>query len=447
MARIMICDDEPAIRKTLTEILEDEDYQVATSESGEDLITQLRRSDMRIDAILLDVWLPGMDGVDTLARIRELGYKTPVIVISGHATLDIAVKATRHGAFDFLEKPLNLDKVVLTLSNALKQSKLEKRQRQLQAQLPKIDMVGEGVADLKEEIKMAAPTPGRVLILGESGAGKEMAARLVHDWSDRSDGPFVEMNCAAIPEELIESELFGHVKGSFTGAHETRQGKFELADGGTLFLDEIADMSLNTQAKVLRILQEQRFQPVGSGKTVHVDVRVIAATNKDLEEEIKEGRFREDLFFRLNVIPLNLPPLRQRAGDIPALCDHFVQDFAREYRREPITFSNEAMRCLQAYRWPGNVRELRNIVERLIIMSRKTHIEQSDLPRQISGDTHEEMLFGNYPSLKEAREAFEKRYIAHHLKQNGGNITKTSEALKLERSNLHKKIKQYGIET
>jgi len=447
MSCIMICDDEPSIRKTLSEILEDENYRVMTADSGENLITQLRKSETRIDALLLDVWLPGLDGVDTLARIRELGFKMPVILISGHATLDYAVKATKLGAFDFLEKPLNLDKVILTLSNALKQSRLEKRQRQMEAQIPTVEMVGTGVQSLRDDIEMAAPTPGRVLILGESGSGKELAARLLHQRSDRHAGPFVEMNCAAIPEELIESELFGHMKGSFTGAHENRQGKFELADGGTLFLDEIADMSLNTQAKVLRVLQEQRFSPVGSGKTLHVDVRVIAATNKNLEKEIADGHFREDLYYRLNVIPLLIPPLRERTEDIPALSSHFVQEFSKSYGKQPISFTKEAMACLCRYGWPGNIRELRNIIERLMIMSRKEELDLADLPQQIRGGASVDLFLGNFSSLREAREHFEKCYIEHQLKLNGGNITKTAESLKLERSNLHKKIKQYEIET
>ena len=427
--------------------MEDEDYQVETADSAENLISRLQKGDARIDAILLDVWLPGMDGVEALGAIREMGITIPIIVISGHATLDFAVKATRLGAYDFLEKPLNLDRVVLTLGNALKQSHLEKRQQQLEAQMPVVEMLGSGIRELREDIEMAAPTPGRVLILGESGSGKEVAARLLHQLSDRASGPFVEMNCAAIPEELIESELFGHMKGSFTGAHESRQGKFELADGGTLFLDEIADMSLNTQAKVLRVLQEQRFQPVGSGKTIHVDVRVVAATNKALDEEIKEGRFREDLYFRLNVIPLRVPPLRERAGDIPVLCDHFVKHFARAYGKQPISFTEDAMRCLQKYNWPGNVRELRNIVERLMIMSRTRALDEAGLPAQIRGGTENNLFLGDFGSLKEAREHFEKHYIKHHLELNGGNITKTAEVLKMERSNLHKKIKAYTIDT
>ncbi|MDJ0837011.1 MAG: sigma-54 dependent transcriptional regulator [Acidobacteriota bacterium] len=446
--RILICDDEPAIRKTLAEILEDEDYQVETVPNGESLIKALHRSDSRVDAILLDVWLPGMDGVETLKQIRELGYQTPVIVISGHATLDAAVQATKHGAFDFLEKPLNLDKVVLTLANALEKKRLEKRFAGLEAQLPTVQMVGSGpaIAALKEDIEMAAPSKGRVLILGESGSGKELAARLIHERSNRAAGPFVEMNCAAIPEELIESEMFGHVKGSFTGAQANRAGKFELADGGTLFLDEIADMSLSTQAKVLRVLQEQRFQPIGSGKTIHVDVRVIAATNKELEAEIAAGRFREDLYFRLNVIPLRMPPLRERAEDLPELCAHFTGEFSRAYGREQPRFTDEAMQCLQSYRWPGNVRELRNIMERLVIMSRSPEIDVARLPEQVRGRRRDGFSFRNYDSLKEAREDFERRYIEFQLKRHEGNITKTAEALKLERSNLHKKIKAYGIE-
>jgi len=446
--QILICDDEPSIRKTLAEILQDEHYRVETADSGESLLRLLHRSDTRFDAILLDVWLPGMDGIETLKQVRDLGHKMPVIMISGHATLDVAVQATRLGAFDFMEKPVSLDKVVLTVANALKQSRLEKRQASLEAQLPKVDIAGKGpvITQLKEDIAMAAPSIGRVLILGESGVGKEVAARMIHRKSDRSDGPFIEMNCAAIPEELIESELFGHVKGSFTGAHGDRAGKFELADGGTLFLDEIADMSLPTQAKVLRVLQEQRFQAIGSGKTIHVDVRVIAATNKDLDKEIEEGRFREDLFFRLNVIPLRIPPLRERAEDVPELCHYFITSFSRAHGRPPISFTESAMDRLRGYRWPGNVRELRNTIERLMIMSRERELDVAQLPEQLRGKSREDLFFRDYSSLKEAREDFERRYISYQLRVHGGNITKTAEALKLERSNLHKKIKAFGIE-
>jgi len=401
-ARIMICDDEPAIRKTLTEILQDEHYRAVSADSGEALLSHLSRSVSRVDAILLDVWLPGMDGVETLGKLRELGYRIPVIMISGHATLDMAVQATRLGAFDFLEKPLNLDKVVLTLGNALKQQRLEKRQASLEAQLPGVEIVGSSteITKLKEDIALAAPSKGRVLILGESGSGKELAARLVLQLSGRRDGPFVEMNCAAIPEELIESELFGHIKGSFTGANETRAGKFELADGGTLFLDEIADMSTNTQAKVLRVLQEQSFMQIGGSKTIYSDVRVIAATNKDLEKEIAVGRFREDLYFRLNVIPLVVPPLRRRPEDLALLCDHFIETFSRAYGRPRIVFSEEALACLMRYPWPGNVRELRNVIERLVIMSRQQKLDSGQLPAHILGKQQENPVFAQYESLK-----------------------------------------------
>ncbi len=448
VGHLLICDDEPSIRKTLSEILEDEGFEVASVDSGEALLHKLRKAERRVDAVLLDVWLPGLDGVETLSKMRELGFDMPVIIISGHATLDFAVRATKLGAFDFLEKPLNLDKVVLTLGNALKQSRLEKRQEQMEAQRPSVVMAGSGPAlqRLREDIALAAPSNGRVLLLGESGSGKELAARQIHSQSDRTEGPFVEMNCAAIPEELVESELFGHMKGSFTGAHENRKGKFELADGGTLFLDEIADMSASSQAKVLRVLQEQRFQPVGSAKTVHVDVRVIAATNKDLEREIAEGRFREDLYYRLSVIPIRIPPLRDRIEDIPELCAHFAEHYARAYGRQPIRFTDEALVQLKGYRWPGNVRELQNMMERLIIMSRKRELDVSDLPHQVRDRNADDLYLGEYDSLKQAREDFERRYIEHMLKVHGGNITRTADALKLERSNLHKKIKQYEID-
>lgn len=448
MTHILICDDEPSIRKTLSEILEDEGFSVKSVDSGEALMSYLHRSDTRVDAILLDVWMPGMDGVETLEVMRNKGYRMPVIVISGHATLDLGIKATRLGAFDFLEKPLNLDKVVLTLNNALRQSRLEKRKAQLEASIPTVEMVGESLImrQLKDDLAMAAASPSRVLILGESGSGKEVAARSLHAQSPRAGEAFIEMNCAAIPEELIESELFGHKKGSFTGANDSRQGKFELADGGTLFLDEIADMSLNTQAKVLRVLQEQRFQPLGSTKTLQVDVRVIAATNKNLEQEIEEGRFREDLFYRLSVIPVHMPPLRERLEDLEPLCQFFIAEFARRYGRPPIELTPEAKQALAAYRWPGNIRELRNVLERLMIMSRNPLIEARQLPAQIRGEDNSPVWLRTYDSLKEAREDFEKRYIEFQLKLCEGNITKTAAALKLERSHLHKKIKQYQIE-
>lgn len=447
--KVVVCDDEPSIRKTLAEVLRDEHYAVDTVASGEALIDFLTTSEVGVDAIFLDVWLPGIDGVETLARIRNMGHQTPVIVISGHATLNNAVRATRLGAFDFLEKPLNLDKVILTLANALRQSRLERKERHLQAQLPAVDMIGNSATmiRLREEIDLAAPSPGRVLIFGESGSGKELAARLIHQKSDRADEAFVEMNCAAIPEELIESELFGHVKGSFTGAIDNRRGKFKLADRGTLFLDEIGDMSLTTQAKVLRVLQEQRFQSIGSTKTIQVDVRVIAATNKDLSQAIKDGTFREDLFYRLNVIPIRVPPLRERLEDIPTLCDHFVGSLSRSYGRQPIDFDADAMQAMMAYSWPGNIRELRNTVERLLIMSRKNTVTIDDLPGDLRHQEHQPIGFGQFHSLREAKDHFERQFIAYHLSLNANNITKTAESLKVERSNLHRKIKQLGINT
>ncbi|MCB1049383.1 MAG: sigma-54-dependent Fis family transcriptional regulator [Acidobacteria bacterium] len=446
-ARIVVCDDEPSIRKTLSEVLGDEGFTCESVASGEALLNHLKSAEQRIDLVLLDVWLPGMDGVETLSKLREMGFKMPVIVISGHATLDSAVKATRLGAFDFLEKPLNLDRVLLSVQNALKQAHLERKEKLLRASQDSIELIGqsEAMARVREEIELAAPTPGRVLILGESGSGKEVAARLIHQLSDRRDEPFIEMNCAAIPEELIESELFGHMKGSFTGAVENRPGKFEQADGGTLFLDEIGDMSLNTQAKVLRVLQEQRFQRIGGHKTIQVDVRVIAATNKDLSKEIKNGTFREDLYFRLSVVPLEIPPLRARLEDLPLLIHYFFNQFSQAYGRKSPELSEDALRLLASYHWPGNVRELRNVAERLMIMMRKPIVEVKDLPANIRGSETEELWFGNFTSLKDARDYFEKKFIEYHLRRNEGNISRTADIIQLERSHLHRKIKQYGI--
>ncbi|MCB1044944.1 MAG: sigma-54-dependent Fis family transcriptional regulator [Acidobacteria bacterium] len=447
MTLIAICDDEPAIRKTLAEILQDEHHDVTAVESGEELLGLLRSGEKRVDAIFLDIWLPGIDGVETLTQLKADGFDAPVIMISGHATLESAVKATRLGAFDFLEKPLNLDRVVISLNNALRQTKLDKRLNRLVNRLPKTQMIGDStlIQQLKADIQLAAEAPARVLILGESGSGKELAARSIHELSPRRDEPFVEMNCAAIPEELIESELFGHVKGSFTGAIENRQGKFEEADRGTLFLDEIGDMSLQTQAKVLRVLQEQRFQRIGSNRTIAVDVRVIAATNKDLEQEIQAGRFRKDLFYRLNVIPITIPPLRERLSDLGPLCRHFAAEFAASYGRPALHFTPSAIEALTGYAWPGNVRELRNIVERLMIMCRKPEVTSADLPQATTGHTVLDPVFPEFSSLKDARDAFERSYIMAQLDRFDGNVTKTAEALQLERSHLHRKLKQLGI--
>jgi len=445
-ARIVVCDDEPSIRKTLLEVLGDEGYLSEALASGEALLQYLRQSEQRCDLILLDVWLPGLGGVETLARLRELGHRMPVIIISGHATLDSAVKATRLGAFDFLEKPLNLDRVLLSVNHALRQAQLERKQSYFSAR-EELTMVGESPAiqALRREIELTAPTPGRVLILGESGVGKEVVARMIHTGSPRREEPFVEMNCAAIPAELIDSELFGHVKGSFTGAVADRSGKFEQADGGTLFLDEIGDMAIATQAKVLRVLQEQRFQRIGGSKTLQVDVRVLAATNKDLAKEIREGRFREDLYFRLNVVPLEVPPLRARPEDIPLLCGHFVRQFAQQYGRPALSFEPSAMDLLKSYGWPGNVRELRNVVERLMIMVRQGVVERRHLPASFRSSESEDGLLSRFGTLREARDDFERRFIEFHLKKHEGNVSRTAEAIGLERSHLHRKIRQYAL--
>src|SRR6187397_306460 len=370
MSTILIVDDEAGVRSSLAAVLRDEGYLVDTAESGEACLERTARETP--DLILLDIWLPGMDGLATLERLRERRVDSQVIMISGHASVEAAVRATKLGAFDFIEKPLSIEKTVLAVRNGLRQRRLEVENRQLRAKVDR-PLVIVGVSPVMEQLRgqvaMAAPSNGRVLISGENGTGKELVARQIHASSHRHAGPFIEVNCAAIPEELIESELFGHVKGAFTGAVADRRGKFEIATGGTLFLDEVGDMSLKTQAKVLRALQEQVIEPVGGQQSVKVDVRVIAATNKDLATEIRHARFREDLYFRLNVIPIAVPPLRERQTDIMRLAEHFVSEFAPEYGRRSKSFSPEAQALLEAYHWPGNVRELRNTIERLMIMA------------------------------------------------------------------------------
>src|SRR5512145_1781186 len=366
---VLIVDDEAGVRSALSGVLRDEGYAVDAVDSGEACLDRVARS--VYDVIVLAIWLPRMDGLATLARLRERRVDSPVVMISGHGNIESAVRAIKMGAFDFVEKPLSLEKTVLVIGNAVRQRRLEAENRALRAHADRrLSMIGESyvMLQLREQVAMAAPTNGRVLIYGENGTGKELVARSVHAFSRRRGGPFIEVNCAAIPEELIESELFGHIKGAFTGAIADRRGKFELADGGTLFLDEIGDMSLKTQAKVLRALQEQVVEPVGGAASVRVDVRVLAATNKDLTTEIRMGRFREDLYFRLNVIPIFVPPLRDRAEDIPLLAEHFMAGFAREYGRRVKSLDASAVAALQDYPWPGNVRELRNVIERLMIM-------------------------------------------------------------------------------
>jgi two-component system nitrogen regulation response regulator NtrX len=447
MSAILIVDDEAGVRSSLSGVLKDEGYAVDAVDSGEACLSQIARASYEL--LLLDVWLPGIDGIATLERLRERKIDLPVIMISGHASIESAVRATKLGAFDFIEKPLSLEKTVLAVRNAIRQHRLELENRALRARVDRrYTMIGESVVmhRLREQIGMAAPTNGRVLISGENGTGKELVARHVHALSQRRSGPFVEVNCAALPEELIESELFGHIKGSFTGAVADRRGKFEIASGGTLFLDEVGDMSLKMQAKVLRALQEQVIEPVGGQGSVRVDVRVLAATNKDLADEIRQGRFREDLYFRLNVIPVFVPPLRDRGDDVLRLADHFMRDFAQEYGRRPKAVSEEAARMMRGYDWPGNVRELRNVIERLIIMVPGDLINDADLsfldqPAVIASSAAPETM----APLYEARDDWERHYIASAMAACEGNISRTADTLGLERSHLYKKMKSLGI--
>ena len=445
--RILVVDDEAGIRSSLRQILEDEGHRVDEAGDGPEALAKAGAD--TFDVVLLDVWLPGMDGLQVLQKFREEGRDFEVLVISGHGSIETAVKATRLGAYDFIEKPLSLERVVVTVANALKKRRLEERNLILRERVSQeVELVGrsEAIERLREQVERAAPTQGRVMIFGENGTGKELVARIIHALSDRADEPFIELNCAAIPTELIESELFGHRKGSFTGAIEHKKGKFLLADGGTLFLDEVGDMSLTTQAKVLRVLQEQTFEPVGGSEAVRVDVRVIAATNKNLPEEIAGGNFRRDLYYRLNVIPIWFPPLRDRRDDIPLLCDHYLKLFARQYGRPPKSLSKGASEALLTYNWPGNVRELRNLMEWIIIMVPGHDVQAGDLPLQGShgGAVETEDLFASGP-LKEAREAFEREFIRRALARQGGNVSKTAEELQIERRHLYRRLASLGL--
>ncbi|MBI4885933.1 MAG: sigma-54-dependent Fis family transcriptional regulator [Acidobacteria bacterium] len=449
MPSILLVDDEPGVRSALGGVLRDEGYDVDAVDSGEACLEHLGRQ--AYDVVVLDIWLPGMDGLQTLTRMRERQVDSQVVVISGHGNIESAVRAIKMGAFDFVEKPLSLEKTVLVVRNALRQRTLEVENRALRARVDaQHTMVGESYAMLKlrEQVAMAAPTNGRVLIFGENGTGKELVARNIHQMSRRRSSPFVEVNCAAIPEELIESELFGHVRGAFTGAVADRRGKFELAHGGTMFLDEIADMSLKTQAKVLRVLQEQVMEPVGGSNRIKVDARVLAATNKDLTAEIRAGRFREDLYFRLNVVPIFVPPLRDRQEDIPLLADHFMAMLAREYGRRPKTFESDAIVALRQYQWPGNVRELRNVVERLMIMVPGDRISSRDLTfldQALATESPAAAPASSPARLHDARDRFEREYILRALAAQQGNISRTAEVLGIERSNLYRKMRSFGI--
>ncbi len=462
---ILVIDDEEGIRESLKGILEDEGYEVITAEDAEEGLEHLDSADL----VLLDIWLPKMDGIEALRIMRDRRPEVPVIMISGHGTIELAVKASKLGAYDFLEKPLSLERVLITVKRAIEMANLEGALKSLKEDATKrYKLIGESPAirELRSKIDLVASSNSIVLITGESGSGKELVARLIHERSPRRSGPFVEVNCAAIPKELIESELFGHEKGAFTGAVERKKGKFELADGGTLFLDEVGDMSMDAQAKVLRAIETREFQRVGGSKNIKVDVRIIAATNKDLQEEVRKGNFREDLFYRLNVIPLRVPPLRERKEDIPLLVRHFLELIAAEYGKTPKAISEDALKSLSTYDWPGNVRELRNLVERLVIMCQKGVITASDLktglftvtspPTVTSPLCQESSLFNCYfrhqhqsylefKTLKEARDALERDFIIKRLQENNWNISKTAEAIGLERTALYRKLKQLGI--
>jgi len=415
-------------------------------DSGESCLETLRRRSF--DVILLDIWLPGMDGLDALEKIRESEGAPEVIMISGHGTIETAVRATKLGAFDFLEKPLSLEKTLILVKNAAESRRLRGENRELKKQLlAKSIIVGESIPmkALRQQIGLMAPTNGRVLVYGESGTGKELVSHAIHAQSPRKEAMFVEVNCAAIPEDLIGSELFGHRKGSFSGATSDKDGKFQKANGGTLFLDEVGDMSLKTQSKVLRTLDEQRFTPVGGDDTITVDVRVIAATNKDLEEEISKGNFREDLFYRLNVIPFYVPPLRERKEDIPLLARHFLKEFSATYGRRPREITDDAIDGLMRYSWPGNVRELRNVMERIVIMNPTAFkLDRKHLPPLVYRDGSRRLL-GDASTLHQARAAYERDYILKKLDENHGNVSRTAEVLGLELSHLYRKMKSLGI--
>ncbi len=446
--QILIVDDEPGIQQSLRGVLEDEGYTVSVAGRGEDALVELHKRSY--DVALLDVWLPGIDGLETLQRIQQmpLADRPNVVMISGHGNIETAVKATKMGAFDFLEKPLTIEKVTVTIKNALKQRALEVEVERLKgASGEQRRILGQSVPlrALRQQLELMAKTNGRVLIYGESGSGKELVAQAIHRMSPRVQGPFVEVNCAAIPEHLIESELFGHRRGSFAGAEDDKIGKFERADGGTLFLDEVGDMSLKTQAKVLRVLDEGRFQPLGAEESIRADVRVIAATNKNLEDEIERGNFREDLFYRLNVIPFSVPPLRERVEDIRLLAEHFLHEFTTSYARKPKELTPEAYRVLEEYSWPGNVRELKNLMERIVIMNPQTRVEARQIPLNASKRSVPERAVERSGSLAEVREAAERDYILKKLDETGGNVTKTAELLGLERSHLYRKMKALGI--
>ena len=451
-ANILVVDDEEDIRISLTGILEDEGYRVQACSTGEEALQLLEKEEP--DLLYLDIWLPGRDGMKILDRVRQDYSELPVIMISGHGNIETAVESIKKGAFDFIEKPLSLEKVLLAANKAIKFRKLQQENQDLRSRV-RLDYVQEisgeskEIQELKTKISRVAPTETWVLITGDNGTGKEIVARGLHKKSKRANRPMIAVNCAAIPEELIESELFGHEKGAFTGAERTHVGKFELAHKGTLFLDEIGDMSLKTQSKILRILQEQSFERVGGSKTINVDVRVIVATNKNLPAEIKAGRFREDLYYRLNVFPLHVPRLKDRIQDLPLLVQEFMDQMCKENGFKPLEFSEQALECLKRYDWPGNVRELKNFVEKMLIMYAGQKVVPEDLPQEIQQQFSDMESYtgrdGRPLDFKAARAEFEKEFLAARLEQYQGNISRLAEAIGLERTYLHRKLKSYGI--
>jgi two-component system nitrogen regulation response regulator NtrX len=448
---ILIVDDEPSILQSLSGLLSDEGFEVLTAANGYEA---LKIVDTEYpDLVLLDIWMPGIDGIETLKEIKKDNPFIQVIIISGHGTIETAVKATKLGAFDLIEKPLSIDKVIMAINNALNFRRLEEENKYLRKKtLEKHSITGNSppIAALKKQIAVAAPTDAWILITGENGTGKELVARTIHQLSSRADYPLVNVHCAAIPEELIESELFGHEKGAFPGQTTKKIGEFELANHGTIFLDEIGDMSLKTQSKILRVLQEQQFQRVGGNRTLRVNIRVIAASNKDLEKEIEKGNFREDIYYRLNVIPIEVPPLRARFEDIPLLVETFFVECAKQNRSKKKEITQQALDMLCNYSWPGNVRELKNLIERLAIMVERGVIDEFDMPAPYNPDAAEGMasieaqLFLSH-SLKDAKKAFERAFIKKKLLHNKNNITNTAKEIGVERSYLHKKLKNLNI--
>ena len=448
---VMVVDDEKSILDAVTDILEDEGFQVKVARDGQTALAGIR--DELPNIVLLDIWMPGMDGIEVLEAVKREWPFLPVVIMSGHGTIETAVKAIKLGAYDFIEKPLGYEELVMTIKNAIRFAELEDENAVLRQMVtPSRELTGESPAmqSLKEQIRVVAPTDAWVLIYGENGTGKELVAQTIYKLSKRRHKPLIEVNCAAIPEDLIESELFGHEKGAFTGATTMKRGKFDLANGGTLFLDEIGDMSLKTQAKILRILQEQRFERVGGGRTIKVDVRILAATNKELEKEIEKGTFREDLYYRLNVIPIEVPPLRARKEDIPLLVDEFMDEFSRKLGIPKKEIDSRVLDALMEYDWPGNVRELRNFMERMVILTRKDRITMKDLPEQFRKAPcpagHNEPEFLVCDDFRRAKALFEREYILRKLEENHGNVKKTAEAMGIERRHLHRKMKSLGID-